>query len=98
MKCAVVTMVYNEPEFLPLWSKYYGALFGPENCFVIDHGSDDNSLAELRGFNVVSIPRSPKDNEKRTRFVSKFCNNLLEWYDAFIYVDVDEIVIADPAK
>jgi hypothetical protein len=47
---------------------------------------------------MLKIPRSPKDNVKRARFVGALCNSLLEWYDAFIYVDVDEILVADPTK
>lgn len=96
MKCAAVTMVYDDPEYLPIWCKYYGSEFGPENCFIIDHGSDDGSTRNLPFFNVLRIPRSPKDNEKRTRFLSKFCSNLLEWYSAVIHTDVDEIAVADP--
>lgn len=97
-RVAAVTMVYNEPEYLPIWCRYYGHQLGPHNCFVIDHGSDDGSTRDLRGFNVVRIPRSPKDNAKRTRFVSRFCSNLLEWYDWALHCDVDEIVIADMRK
>jgi hypothetical protein len=89
-------MVYNEPEYLPIWCRYYGKEFGPENCYIIDHGSDDHSTRGLVGFNVVRIPRSPKDNVKRTRFISRFASNLLEWYDAVIHSDVDEIVVPEP--
>ena len=97
-KLAVVTMVYNEPEFLPIWCGYYGKQAGSEHCYIIDHGSDDGSTGKLVGFNVVKIPRSPKDNERRTRFVSQFCSALLEWYDVIINVDVDEIVVAEPDR
>lgn len=93
-RIAAVTMVYNEPDYLPLWCTYYGRIFGPESCYIIDHGSDDGSTEGYPGFNIVKIPRSPKDNDKRTRFVSSFCNSMLEWYDRFIYTDVDEILAA----
>ena len=95
---AAVTMVYNEPEYLPIWCSYYGAEFGPEHCYIIDHGSDDGSTSGLSDFNVIRIPRSPKDNDRRTRFVSQFCSSLLEWYDLFVHTDVDEILVPVKAR
>jgi hypothetical protein len=92
-RIAAVTMVYNEPEYLPIWCSYYGKAFGPERCYIIDHGTDDDSLVGYEQFNIIRIPRSPKDNTKRTRFVSSFCSALLEWYDVFLYTDVDEILV-----
>jgi hypothetical protein len=97
-KLAVVTMVYNEPEYLPLWCRYYSGQTGPQHCYIIDHSTFDGSTDRLVGFNVVRVPRSTMDDIKRARFVSQFCSALLEWYDAVIYVDVDEIVIAEPNK
>ena len=100
MELAAVTMVYNEPEYLPIWCRYYGAQLGPEHCYIIDHGTEDGSVDPFRalGFNIVRIPRSPKDNTKRTRFVSSFCSSLLEWYGAVLHSDVDEIAFPNPAR
>ena len=39
------------------------------------------------------IPRTPKDNDKRARFISQFCSSLLEWYDLYVHVDVDELLV-----
>jgi hypothetical protein len=97
-RVAAVTMVYNEDWFLPIWIRYYSSHFGAENCYVIDHGSDDGSTRNLGGINVVRIPRSPKDNEKRTRFVSRFVTALTEWYDAVLHTDVDEFAVLDPTR
>jgi hypothetical protein len=88
-------MTYNEPEYLPIWCKYYGEQFGKANCYIIDHGSDDGSTDNLNGFSVLRLPRSPKDNDRRTRFVSRLCSNLLEWYDGVLHTDVDEIAVVD---
>jgi len=96
MRVAAVTMAYNEPEYVPIWVRYYGGAVGREHCYIIDHGTDDRSTDGLVGVNVVRIPRSPKDNVKRTRFISVFVSSLLEWYDAVLCIDIDEIVIADP--
>lgn len=94
---AVVTMVYNEPEHLLVWRRHYGAQVGEQACYVIDHGSTDGSTDSLGQINRVRIPRSPQDDERRTRAIGKFCDSLLEWYESVIYVDVDELLLADPA-
>lgn len=96
MKVAAVTMAYNEPEYLPIWARHYAAQVGGRHCYVIDHGSDDTSTGDLGEVNVARIPRSPQDNGRRARFLSRFCASLLEWYDWVIHTDVDEIALADP--
>ncbi|GBQ68668.1 hypothetical protein AA103196_2007 [Ameyamaea chiangmaiensis NBRC 103196] len=94
---AIVTMVYNESTFLPVWCRHYTAQVGDQACHVIDHGSDDGSTDALGRVSVTRLPRTPQDDTRRTRFLSEFCAALLEWYDAVIYVDVDELLVADPA-
>lgn len=93
---AVVTMVYNEPVFLPVWLRHYASQAGMTACHVIDHGSDDGSTSALP-CNILRLPRSPQDDARRTRMIGLFCASLLEWYEAVIYCDVDEILVADPA-
>ena len=96
---AIVTMVYNEPVFLPVWLRHYAAMAGGQHCHVLDHGSTDGSTAAGRvgEASVLRIPRSPQDDGVRCGFVSDFCAALLSWYDAVIYTDVDELLVADPA-
>ena len=94
-KVAAVTMVYNENEYLPIWLSHYGRQVGLENCFVVDHGSDDGSTDFIGPTNRIKIPRSPYEPHKQSFFNSKFCNSLLEWYDWVIYSDVDEILVVD---
>ena len=93
---AVVTMAYNEKEYLPIWIEYYSKQVGANNLFIIDHGTEDGSTDNLKEVNVIRIPRSPKDNDRRTKAVSEFCRFLLKWYDSVIHTDCDEIVVADP--
>jgi hypothetical protein len=92
LKVAAVTMVFNEAHLLPRWIRHYAPQFGPENCTVIDHGSDDGCTDAMGRVNLVRIPRSPTDE-----FISGFCASLLTWYDWVIYTDVDEFLVADPA-
>ena len=91
-------MAYNEPDFAALWGRHYAAEVGARNCYIIDHGSTDGSLDGLTGINIVRIPRSPQDDPRRARFLSQFCGALLQWYDAVIHTDIDEILVADPAR
>jgi hypothetical protein len=93
---AAVTMVFNEPEYLPIWLRHNAHQVGIENCYVIDHGSDDGSTANLPGCQVIRIPRSPYDPIVQSAFTSKFCSSLACWYDRVVFSDVDEIVMADP--
>ena len=95
-KVAAVTMVYNEPDYLPIWLAHYSRQVGAENCYIIDHGSDDGSTDRLVGCNVIRIPRSPYDPFKQSAFNSQFCTSLLQWFDWVVYADVDEMVMADP--
>ena len=98
MTVAAVTMAYNESDFLPIWLRHYSAQVGALNCYVIDHGSDDGSTEALGAVNVVRIPRSPQDDQRRAEFVSSFCASLLLWHDAVLHTDTDEIVFVDPAR
>ena len=97
-RLAAVTMVYNEAVLLPLWQRHYARQVGAAHCYVLDHGSFDGCADDLRPASVIRLPRSPHDDARRARAVSRICEGLLEWYDAVIYTDVDELVLADPAR
>lgn len=97
MTIAAVTIVYNEVDFLPIWLRHYAAQVGARNCYVIDHGSDDGSTADLGEVNVIRIPRSPQDDRRQAEFMSEFCASLLHWYDWVLHTDADEMAFVDPA-
>ncbi len=97
LKIAAVTMAYNEALFLPIWVRHYAGQLGGGNCTIIDHGSDDGST-DAAGVNVLRLPRSPHDDERRARFVGGVVAALLEYYDWVIVTDVDELLVADPAR
>lgn len=94
---ACVTMVYNERDMLPLWLRHYGGQVGAQACYVIDHGSDDGSTADLGGATRLRLDRSPLDEPGRAAFVGQVCAGLLRQYDYVAYTDADEMLVADPA-
>ncbi len=96
MKLAAVTMVYNEPDYMGLWVRHYARQVGAENCYVIDHGSDDGSTNHLGEVKITRIPRSPYDVAEQSRLCSDLANDLLGAYDAVIHSDVDELLVGDP--
>ena len=96
MKIAVITSVFNERVFLPIWLNHYGPKLGYENLFVIDDGSDDGSTSDSRIINLIKKNRTPIDEEDRAKLLSCFHAELLDYYDLVIYTDVDEIIVVDP--
>ncbi len=97
MKIAALTMVFNERHFLPLWLHHYGAVVGRENLYVVDDGSDDGSTHGLGAVKVLRAKKSLLDEEQRAARISAIQGELLTRYDAVIFSDVDELLVADPA-
>ena len=97
MRLAALTMVYNEPVWAPVWVRHYARQVGPENCFVLDHGSSDGSTQAL-GVRVEPVQRAVLDEEARAALVSDRVAALLHDYDAVVHSDADELVVADPAR
>ncbi|MFG1466857.1 glycosyltransferase family 2 protein, partial [Xanthobacter sp. DSM 24535] len=96
MKVAVITMVYNEKINLPIWMSYYGNMFGSENLYIIDHGSNDGSVDNIGEASRIKLPRGVYENESRAQMISRFHSSLLSYYDVVIYTDCDEMIVADP--
>lgn len=94
---AAVTMVYNENFFLPLWLKYYTGQVGPQNCYVLDHGSDDGTTNVTNHEYIrLKLPRTEHNDGDRAKLVGQFCETLLKMYERVIYVDVDEFIVPEP--
>jgi hypothetical protein len=93
MKAAALTFVFNESVNLPLWIKYYGSHFGERNLFVIDRESTDGSTTNLGDVNRIVIPRDAFDDRKKADFMSSMQNALINYYDAVVCGDCDELVV-----
>lgn len=93
---AAITIVYNEKFKLPRWLEYYSRQLGPKNCYVVDHGSDDGSTEGITNSQIIRLPRTPYDNQTRVDAISSLAAFLLKYFDYVLYVDCDEILVADP--
>jgi hypothetical protein len=98
MAGAAITYVFNEAVNLPIWRKYYGALFGDENLYVVDRMSTDGSTDNLGAVNVIKVPRRKFDEVEKTNFMSCFHASLTSFYDGVVVTDCDEIIVPDPEK
>lgn len=96
LSIAVVTMVYDEREFLPLWRSHYGRLAGLENLFIIDDGSTDGSTNDLEPSHVIRRPKSAIDQIVRSAMITNFTTSLFAYYDVVIFTDIDELLVVDP--
>ncbi|WP_215754650.1 glycosyltransferase family 2 protein [Acetobacter sp. P5B1] len=97
IRAAVITMVYNESFFLPLWCSYYGRELGVENLYIIDHGSTDGCTSCVAG-NIIRIPRDHFDDTERAKMISLLHASLLKAFDVVIYTDCDEFLVPDSSQ
>ena len=98
MRVCALTNVYNEGFNLRIWLRHYGRQVGPENLLVLDHGSDDGSTSDPGQAGIVRLPRTTFNDGQRAEAVASFAAGLLRFYDAVIYSDCDEMLVADPAE
>ena len=93
---AALTIVRDEPVFLPIWLRYYSRFFPPEDLYVLDHGSTDGST-QAGGFNWIPVSHDTVDHTWMVRTMEEHQHELIERYDAVVVTDVDEIVAPDPS-
>jgi hypothetical protein len=92
---AALTIVRNEPVFLPIWLGYYSRFFEPDDIYVLDHSSRDGSTA-AEGFVRIPVSHDTVDHTWMVRTVEEHQHELIERYDAVLVTDVDEIVAPRP--
>ena len=95
-----MTMVRDEADMLPRWLEYYGRQLGVENLVVLDDNTVDGSTKGLPCTTYRLPPEPWKRDWARTRaqLANGFARGLLACYDAVIFTDVDEFLVADPAQ
>jgi hypothetical protein len=90
----LLTMQYNEHLCLPPFLKHYAKYFPRNDIFIIDHGSSSDITPE--GYNKIYVPRDrPYSEVSRLRAIKSVTSALLEYFDAGIYVDCDELINLD---
>ena len=97
---AAITMARDEGNMLPRWVAHYAReLGGADRVFVVDDNSVDGSTDNLP-CSVLKIPPITKRafEPARMAVVSALGQALLEAYDAVLFCDADEFIIADPAR
>jgi hypothetical protein len=98
MNVCAITNVYNENFNLPIWLRHYGKQVGIENCIVVDDGTDDGSTNDIGDANYIRVPRTTFDDVNRAEMISTLATAMLRKYDAVIYSDADELLVADPRR
>ena len=99
-KCAVLTMVQNEPDFIKMWNAYYSDHFDHTDMYVIDHESDPTYLDGYQ-FNTIKLKIDGKGytgHEVIHQNVMRVLMDLLNEYSYVITHDVDMLLVPDPAE
>jgi hypothetical protein len=92
---AVITIVHNEPVFLPIWLGYYSRFFAPDDIYVLDNDTTDSST-ERDGFVRIPVHHDTVDHVWMVETVERLQHELIDSYDVVLVTDVDEIVAPTP--
>jgi len=93
-KLFLLTMQRNETLLLPYFLKHYARYFLPRHVHIIDHGSIPGLVPPE--YNTIFVPSDrPFSERARLKLITGLASGLLEYYDAGIYVDCDELICLD---
>ncbi len=93
---AILTIVHDEAVFFPIWLRYYGQFFAPEDIHVLDHESSDGST-DRDGFVRHPVEHDRVDMRWLRDTIQAKQHELIERYNVVLITDVDEIVAPDPS-
>jgi len=99
-KCAVLTMTYNEPDFLEMWYRYYSKHFADADIYILDDGSDPEYMGCVAG-TIQQVGTIGQGYDGDTHLRSSITNKLkelLKSYEYVLHADTDEFVVPDPEK
>jgi hypothetical protein len=94
---AIITMVHNEPVFLPVWLRYYSRFFAPPDIYVFDNETSDGST-DRDGFVRIPVEHPTVDHTWMVRTIEGLQQELLDRYDVVVVTDVDEIIAPVPVR
>jgi Glycosyl transferase family 2 len=92
---AVITIVHNEPVFLPIWLRYYSRFYAPEDIYVLDNDSPAGAVPD-GGFVRIPAAHDSVDHAWMVETIQGLQHELLDRYDNVLVTDVDEIVVPHP--
>lgn len=93
-RAAAFTHVYNEGPMLAVWAEYYAKIVGPQNVYIIDHGSTDESLEAIKApIQKITVPRGELDHMNISKFCAHFQRFLLTQYEWVMHTDCDEFLV-----
>jgi hypothetical protein len=96
---AAITMARDEGPMIGKWVEHYARAFGAEHVYVVDDHSSDESMTDLP-CQVLRYPYLDKYSFEASRMgiMSGLASSLLFAYDAVLFTDADEFVVADPKR
>jgi hypothetical protein len=92
---AIITMVHDEPVFLPLFLRYYGRYFAAPDIYVLDNETTDGST-QRDGFVRIPVERGAVDHAWMVETIRDLQHELLGRYDVVVVCDVDEFIAPTP--
>jgi hypothetical protein len=92
---ALITIVHNEPVFLPIWLRYYSRFFAPHDIYVLDNESSDD-IGALGDFVRIPAAHDRVDHEWMVKTIEGLQHDLVDRYDVVLVSDVDELVVPHP--
>ena len=97
-EAAVFTIVHNEQYYLPIFLKHYSRFFSPEDIYILDHDTIDGSTTNIN----AQIEKIHNDlyfsHQWLVDNVQRKQEELLRKYKYVLFVECDELVIANPTK
>lgn len=99
MKACIFTVEHDESYYLPIFLKWYGETFKPEDVYILAHNASDKHKKELEraekdGYKVEHLTTDEIFNHDwLNMIVHGRQRQLLEEYDYVMFVDCDELVV-----
>lgn len=97
-KSCVFVLQHNEQYYLPLWVKWYGKTFLPEDMYILAHNTTEPMTtmlkrAEADGINVENLNTEVIfDHNWLNQTVHAKQRELLNKYEWVLYTDCDELI------
>jgi hypothetical protein len=97
-KRCLISIIFDEPFWQPIWYKYYSQFFSDEDIYVLGNPEKD-PLMQNTPFNVVPFqPEHFLDVWACKEAVMNLQRRMCDEYDLVVFAEADEFFIPDPDK